>query len=97
MVPFEAFSTDAPQSSMAFCSGCVGGTQCDSLSSKVLSWASADEAMAMLAAPVTSAASRRPVRRDDIPSSLLPVRSASARFQNIEHQVHRVVKPDGWI
>src|SRR6266699_3423862 len=25
MVPFDAFSTDAPHSSIAFCSGCVGG------------------------------------------------------------------------
>src|SRR5664279_863066 len=41
MVPPESFSTEAPQSSSAFCSGCDGGTQCESLSSKVLSWASA--------------------------------------------------------
>ena len=39
MVPPEAFSTEPPQSSSAFCSGCDGGTQCDSLSSKVLSCA----------------------------------------------------------
>src|SRR5690242_13422612 len=46
MVPFEAFCTDAPQSSSAFCSGCAGGTQCESLSSKVLSCASAGDAAA---------------------------------------------------
>jgi hypothetical protein len=41
MVPLEAFSTEAPQSSSAFCSGWDGGTQWDSLSSKILSlfWA----------------------------------------------------------
>ena len=41
MVPLEAFSIEAPQSSIAFCSGCDGGTQCDSFSSKVLSCAAA--------------------------------------------------------
>jgi hypothetical protein len=41
MVPFEAFSSDWPHSSIAFCNGCVGGTQCDSFSSTVLSCASA--------------------------------------------------------
>src|ERR1019366_9060192 len=40
MVPPESFSTEAPHSSSAFCNGCDGGTQCESLSSKVLSWAS---------------------------------------------------------
>src|SRR5260370_25399409 len=44
MVPFEAFSIDAPQSSMALCSGWLGGTQWDSLSSTVLSCADAPEA-----------------------------------------------------
>src|SRR3954454_24440722 len=37
MVPPDSFSTAAPQSSSAFCSGCDAGTQCDSLSSKVFS------------------------------------------------------------
>src|SRR5258706_934728 len=41
MVPPEAFSTAAPQSSRAFCSGCDAGTQCDSFSSKVFSCANA--------------------------------------------------------
>src|SRR5260221_9028249 len=41
MVPPEAFSTAAPQSSSAFCSGCDAGTQCDSFSSKVFSCANA--------------------------------------------------------
>ena len=41
MVPFEAFSIEAPQSSIAFCSGCDGGTQCERRSSKVLSCADA--------------------------------------------------------
>src|ERR1700721_1207956 len=41
MVPFEAFSTEAPHSSSAFCSGCAGGTQCDSFKSNVLSCAPA--------------------------------------------------------
>src|SRR5215472_6834237 len=46
MVPFDAFSTEAPQSSSAFCSGCAGGTQCEILSSKVLSCATAAGAAA---------------------------------------------------
>src|ERR1700727_3344965 len=41
MVPPDSFSTPAPQSSSAFCSGCDAGTQCDSFSSQVLSCASA--------------------------------------------------------
>src|SRR6185312_4189041 len=41
MVPPEAFSTAAPQSSSDFCSGCEAGTQCEIFSSKVFSWASA--------------------------------------------------------
>src|ERR1700686_5386419 len=41
MGPFEAFWMSSPQSSIAFCSGCEGGTQCDSFSSKVLSCADA--------------------------------------------------------
>src|SRR6266487_4338934 len=51
MVPFEAFSIDEPQSSSAFCKGCDGGTQCDSRSSKVLSWADAAPAAITSAAP----------------------------------------------
>ncbi len=41
MVPPEAFSTAAPQSSSAFCSGCDAGTQCEIFSSKVFSCANA--------------------------------------------------------
>src|SRR5690242_8563023 len=41
MVPPEAFSTAAPQSSSDFCSGCEAGTQCEIFRSKVFSWASA--------------------------------------------------------
>src|SRR3954468_5995872 len=50
MVPFEAFSTEAPHSSSAFCSGCEGGTQCASFSSKVLSCAIAPLAQSANAA-----------------------------------------------
>src|ERR1700682_585406 len=53
MVPFEAFSTEAPHSSSALCSGCAGGTQCEIFSSKVLSWANADGAAAS-ASPVAA-------------------------------------------
>src|SRR5580704_13617682 len=41
MVPPESFSIEAPHSSIDFCNGCDGGTQCESLSSKVLSCAAA--------------------------------------------------------
>src|ERR1700685_1058543 len=41
MVPPESFSIEAPHSSMDFCNGCDGGTQCESFSSKVLSCAEA--------------------------------------------------------
>src|SRR3954470_8390274 len=41
MVPPDSFSTAAPQSSSAFCSGCDAGTQCDTFSSKVFSCANA--------------------------------------------------------
>src|ERR1700733_9747763 len=41
MVPPDAFSTAAPQSSSDFCKGCDAGTQCDSFSSKVFSCAKA--------------------------------------------------------
>src|SRR6476660_3035611 len=51
MVPFEAFSTDEPQSSSAFCNGCDGGTQCAILSSNVLSCAIAVLAARLKAAP----------------------------------------------
>src|SRR4051794_35421100 len=50
MVPFEAFSTEAPHSSSAFCSGCDGGTQWASFSSKVLSCAIAPLAQSANAA-----------------------------------------------
>src|SRR5665647_3066022 len=46
MVPPDAFSTDAPQSSSAFCSGCDAGTQCDSFRSKVFSCANAGVTLA---------------------------------------------------
>src|SRR4051794_22087081 len=46
MVPPDSFSTAAPQSSSAFCSGCEAGTQCDSLSSKVFSCANAGVTLA---------------------------------------------------
>ena len=46
MVPPEAFSTAAPQSSIAFCSGCEAGTQCEIFSSKVLSCANAGVTLA---------------------------------------------------
>src|SRR6185295_4404493 len=52
MVPFDAFSTDAPHSSIDFCNGCVAGTQCDSLSVKFLSCANAGVASAASAAPI---------------------------------------------
>src|ERR1700722_9855885 len=41
MVPPESFSIEAPHSSIDFCNGCDGGTQCESFSSKVLSCAEA--------------------------------------------------------
>src|SRR5580692_12899596 len=41
MVPPESFSIEAPHSSIDFCNGCDGGTQCESFSSKVLSCADA--------------------------------------------------------
>src|SRR5665213_1871064 len=46
MVPPLSFSTDAPQSSSAFCSGCDAGTQCDSFRSKVFSCANAGVTLA---------------------------------------------------
>src|SRR5215467_13060853 len=55
MVPLDAFSTDAPHSSIAFCSGCVAGTQCDSLSWNVLSWAAAGSTSAVSAALINTA------------------------------------------
>jgi len=70
MVPFDAFSTDAPHSSIAFCSGCVGRTQCESLSSKVLSCASAaDAATDSAAAAATNVATGCLARRAAIVSS----------------------------
>src|SRR2546422_7724031 len=50
MVPFDAFSTEAPHSSIAFCSGCDGGTQCESLSSTGLSWVSPAQGQASASA-----------------------------------------------
>src|SRR5579871_160397 len=44
MVPPEAFSTAAAQSSSAFCRGCEAGTQCEIFSSKVFSCAEAGAA-----------------------------------------------------
>src|SRR3984893_293402 len=41
MVPPDSFSIEAPHSSIDFCNGCDGGTQCESFSSKVLSCADA--------------------------------------------------------
>src|SRR5882724_10925098 len=69
MVPFEAFSIEAPQSSSAFCSGCDGGTQWERRSSKVLSCANAVPAHNAMTAP--SAADRMfmkilPVDRFDL-------------------------------
>src|ERR1700677_395391 len=46
MVSPDAFSTAAPQSSSAFCSGCEAGTQCDIFSSKVFSCANAGVTLA---------------------------------------------------
>src|ERR1700739_1249297 len=46
MVPPEAFSTEAPQSSSAFCSGCEAGTQCEIFRSKFLSCANAGVTLA---------------------------------------------------
>ena len=46
MVPPHSFSTAAPQSSSAFCSGCDAGTQCDSFRSKVFSCANAGVTLA---------------------------------------------------
>src|SRR5262249_45031906 len=61
MVPPDAFSTSAPQSSIAFCNGCVGGTQCESLSSTVLS--SAEAAPIPSARPRNTAPHRISIRR----------------------------------
>src|ERR1700722_8192516 len=55
IVPPDSFSTAAPQSSNAFCSGCDAGTQCDSFSSKVLSCASAGVTPAVNSSPNTAA------------------------------------------
>ena len=46
MVPPDSFSTAAPQSSSAFCSGCDAGTQCDNFRSKVFSCANAGVTLA---------------------------------------------------
>src|SRR5215475_5581208 len=59
MVPFDAFCTDAPQSSSAFCSGWLGGTQWASFNSNVLSlsWAKVDAAPTINASPAAVAIS----------------------------------------
>src|SRR5450631_737095 len=62
MVPPDSFSTEAPHSSSAFCNGCDGGTQCESLSSKVLSWARVGVGAPIRAA---SAAAQRPAEKRD--------------------------------
>src|SRR6185312_6382439 len=67
MVPPESFSTEAPQSSSAFCSGCDGGTQCDSLSSKVLSCA--DAALTAPANAAAQTAAHRPAFRRNVMDS----------------------------
>src|SRR6202049_3859365 len=46
MVPPDSFSTAAPQSSSAFCTGCDAGTQCDNFRSKVFSCANAGVTLA---------------------------------------------------
>src|SRR4029078_6519286 len=74
MVPFDAFSTDAPHSSIAFWSGCDGGTQCESLRSKVLSCASAADAPISRQATDTPHVARwRLPRCDGIVSSWLEI------------------------
>src|SRR5262245_22757504 len=55
MVPPEAFSTEAPHSSIAFCSGCVAGPQWDSRKLNVLSCANAGTATAVRAAAIKTA------------------------------------------
>src|SRR6185369_13172703 len=57
MVPLEAFSTAAPHSSIAFCSGWVAGTQCEILRLTCLSCARAGPATAATTAPSNNARS----------------------------------------
>src|SRR6266851_2012707 len=91
MVPFEAFSIEAPHSSIAFCSGCVGGTQCESLSSNVLSWASAaDAARGNAKADAMTIATGRLARDDDMISSSDAL--AAAALAVIEPQLTGTVK-----
>src|ERR1700716_1945241 len=92
MVPFDAFSIDAPHSSIAFCSGCVGGTQCESLRSKVLSCASAADApISRQATDAPHVARRRLPRCDDIVSSGLEI-GLQAAFAPIQPEVKDTVK-----
>src|ERR1700674_4806162 len=90
MVPFESFSTEAPQSSSAFCSGCEGGTQCEILSSRVFSCASAQTVVAAnRASPLAAATAMARVLawwRDDMGLLLGPLVAA------IEPQLGRAVK-----
>src|SRR4029077_119331 len=92
MVPPESFSTDAPHSSRAFCSGCDGGTQCDSLSSNVLSCASAP-----VAPPINKAtAQTHPAKRSFMGSSLEGGVGLVANFCDIQPNVRLVVKRIVW-
>src|SRR5438477_3954125 len=56
MVPFDACSIETPHCSIAFCNGWLGGTQCESLSSMVLSWADAPSVEASASAAAIMAA-----------------------------------------
>ena len=89
MVPFEAFSIEAPHSSSAFCSGCDGGTQCDELELEGLVLRERGGAVASrIASPAAGARLRaRPqfVRDDDI--VLIPPRIGvgfNANFEAIQ-------------
>src|SRR5664280_1810612 len=90
MVPPESFSTEAPHSSNAFCSGCDGGTQCESLSSKVLSWASVGVGAPIRAA--RAAAQRPACKRDNIKFLLGSSVGYAANFFIIQPHVADVVK-----
>src|ERR1700731_1801582 len=90
MLPFDSFSTEEPQSSRAFCSGCVGGTQCESLSSNVFSCALARSVVAAnRARPLAAATStaRVAARWPDGMGLLL-----GALVAAIEPQLGRAVK-----
>src|SRR6202035_3434233 len=96
MLPLEACWTEVPQSSSAFCSGCEGGTQCEILSSKVFSWASAGAASA---SPVAARISVPRSHDDCIDSSLrvsdrsrTPTCSVDGAFFAIQTQLAAEVK-----